>query len=207
MSLLTLHNSEYLTLLSDQTIYSREDMGALGTVLDKVSELEDTLASARDRVSKAAKQASQEAYQEGLKRGKAEGHEEAMREVLQRHFNKHDQVTATNDELRVSAVELALDVVRRIGLEVGEADSLRMLAEKAVKTLRPDEQVIVKVHPENEEVMRLLSTRSEVTVATDDSLSVEKCVLEWRDGGSVEVDLQSQLEVIKEFLLRTIKDQ
>ncbi len=203
MSLISLYNSEHLSLLSDQLIYSAEETGSLKNVLDKTTALNDTLAQAENHIQTAHDTAVKAGFREGFNAGKAQGLKEAHQQASESRLSMHHKVQQSEQEIRIASIELALQIVQRIGLAHGNAKTIHALAEQAALSVRPDEPVKLHVNPEHLDSIQELNTRSEVTVTGDESLGTESCLLTWPDGKSVEADLTTQLDVIKQHLLQT----
>jgi len=200
VSLVTLLNSEHLTLLSQKLVYSVEEVGGLKSVDEKARELDETLSKAKKNIAAAETKAAEKGYKDGLEAGKAQGIKEAHQEAAENRLAEHHRLRLEDAELREQSIELALDIVRHIGLDVGTPESLHLLAEKVAQSLRPEDPVTVRIHPENQQSLQSLNSRTEVSVIADESLAEKACLLQWDDGKTVEADLETQLRVIKKHL-------
>ena len=135
MSLITLLNSKHLSLLSNKLIYNPEEVGSLKSVEEKAIQLDQTLGDAEKNIASAQNEATEQGYKDGFDKGKAEGIKEAQKEAAENRLAEHHRVKLDDDQLKAASIDLAIDIVRHIGLDRGTPETLRVLAEKVVRSL------------------------------------------------------------------------
>jgi len=206
MSFISLYNSEHVSLLSDKLFYSAEETGALHSVVEKIETIDRDLATASERIAVSQKNAVDAGYKEGFAEGMARGSEQGNKSATEKILNEHHSAQLTEQEIKKASINLAIDIVRHIGLEMGNAETIRALAENVIEKERPGEAVTVCVSPEQVQWMESLNTTSQTTIVADENLASSACVLRWHDGRTVEADLDTQLDIIRQHLLSQNED-
>lgn len=202
MSLITLINHPAAVLATDQLVYDAGEIGALENVVEKVQSLNALLASTQAQIASATASAKESGYAEGLEAAESSAREKLSSALLatQRACNEE------REQLRNTGVQLALEIVRKIGLDLGEPESLSALAIHASIELAPEERATLLVSPVIvKEVRGQLerqndSTRTNIVdVVADDSVNAGDCVLKTRYG-TINAGLETQLAIIESSL-------
>jgi len=202
MSMLTVYNRNGTTLATSQLVYSPDEVEAVDSVIKKIELLDMKLAKAEEDIQTALEEARELGEKEGFARGRAI----ARRKISIALLTSQRDVNRQREQLHDSSVELALEIVRRIGLTSPPAETLISLAKNSARELSPNEKATLCVHPEHEKEVknRLLNTSNEeiqwlLEVAVDDSIEPQDCVLKTAHG-SLFVGLESQLRIIERSL-------
>lgn len=111
-------------------------------------------------------------------------------------------------EIEPELVEVVVNAVRKIFSEFDDNERARIVVEKALRTLRNQKQVTVRVHPSQYETMRasvgvLMNACANLkilTVESDSRILPGACSLS-SDIGIVEIDLETQICAI-EYAIR-----
>jgi len=204
--MLSIFNKNGTTLATDQLVYSAEELGSVETVLAKIAQLDEKLAQANSEIEKAKAEAMALGEQQGFKKGRAI----ARRKISIALLTSQREVTQQQNRMHEASVQLALEIVRRIGLTCSSSETLVSLAMHSARELEPNEKASLCVHPDMEEAVRarLKHVPDEdvlwlLDVVPDDSLNPDDCFLKTAHG-SLFVGLESQLRVIERSLHENI---
>ena len=147
----------------------------------------------RAEVESAAARAAAAARDAGYREGEAA----AAADVQRRLFALSLDLAAERNRLRGDVARLAVEVVRRVAGELGEAPLVAALAERATAGLLPDDIATVRVAPGAQAAVRhRLARLHGVTVTADGTLAPNDCVVETKLGVS-HAGLDTQLAAIE----------
>lgn len=199
MTMLSVFNKNGLTLTTDQLVYTPDEISSLDTLLEKIDLLEKKLAQADDDIARAKASAQAVAEQQGFKKGRAI----ARRKISVALLRSQREIAKQREQMHETSVQLALEIVRRIGLSCSTPDTLLSLAMTSARELAPNETASLCVHPDivdavQERVTKVPSEELEwlVKVVGDESLDTQGCFLKTAHG-SLFIGLESQLRVIE----------
>lgn len=194
MSYVLIHRDPATTLLADDPVIPKRDVGRLKDGLGLLERLRSLGEAAETRI----KERGEAAHETGWSRGYQEGAAEARREYAELFTTLERAATRDHEESRRQSVVLALEVVRRIAGEVGENEFLSAIAEKAVHDLVPDGAVLVRVHPDRLDAVRskLAGQGARLEIEADDALGPTDCVLV-SSFGRIEAGLETQLAALE----------
>ena len=202
MSMLSVFNKNGTTLATDQLVYTPDEIGSLDTLLEKIALLDKKLAQADADIAEAKANAMAHAEQQGFKKGRAI----ARRKISVALLSSQREISKQRKQMHETSVQLALEIVRRIGLNYSTPDTLLSLAMTSARELAPNETASLCVHPDivesvQERVSKVPSEELKwlVNVVGDDSLDSQDCFLKTAHG-SLFVGLESQLRVIERSL-------
>jgi len=201
MSLFTLVHSEALTVATDQLVYSAEETGALQHIVEQA----ESLSAIQTTWATKLADAEQHGYSTGHEKGLAAGIELANEQLATRLLELTDQAALEREQVRLSATQMAMNIVRSIAKGVGNESLLPALARSAAEDLLPNERAVLHLHPADlagveRQLQSWLDAENAVptitNVVADDSLAQGDCVLE-TPGGQIVADLETQLRVIE----------
>ena len=175
MSLYLITVDSMSTLASDDPVIPAADVGPLRDAAAALAEAVGLRgAAAADAAAVAA-----DGHTAGLAAGYGEGRAAAMAEVSAELLALTGRADADRARVRNDVSQLALEVVRRIAGEIGEADTVAALASRAAADLLPDAIATVRVRPEALEATaaRLAGNRG-LTVIADPTLAFGDCLIE-----------------------------
>lgn len=192
MSYVLLASAPTAALLSDQAVIPAKDVARLTTA----AELVETLETHRDAIARLARA-------EGFEAGRAEGLDQAARQVAETLAEIHRVLEAERTRLRSQAANLALDIVRRITVELGPDATVAALAERAVRDLLPQEPIRVRVAAERVGAVsaRLWPIHERVEVAAEPGLGPDECLID-TPSGHVRAGLDVQLAALEAVFAR-----
>ena len=192
MSYVLLASAPTAALLSDQAVIPAKDVARLETA----AALVETLEAHRDAVARHARA-------EGFEAGRAEGLDRAARQVAETLAEIHRVLEAERARLRGQAASLALDIVRRITVELGPDATVAALAERAVRDLLPQEPIRVRVAAERVGAVsaRLWPIHERVEVAAEPGLGPDECLID-TPSGHVRAGLDVQLAALEAVFAR-----
>ena len=151
----------------------------------------------RDAAVEEVAQARAAAHAEGLAAGQAQGRAEADAQVAAALVELQARAVEQEVRRRGDIARLAIEVVRRVAGEVGEASFVAGLAERAAAALAPDQPAVVRVAPGVADAVRArLSSHPAVTVEADPAVTQVDCVLE-TTLGRTHAGLETQLGAIE----------
>ena len=193
MSFVLLHADRLRSVAANDPLVPARDVD---TVRDAASLLVEA-GRLRDSAEQDIAAAREVAHAAGLEEGGAEvraAADEAMTEALARI----EAAAAEREAKRQGDVaRLALEVVRRMAGDLGDAALVAGLAERAAASVTADTGAIVRVAPGVADAVReRLCARAELTVEGDPSLSAHDLVLE-TPLGRTHAGLETQLAAIE----------
>ena len=111
---------------------------------------------------------------------------------------------AERDRLRGQAATLALEIVRRIAVDLGPDATVAALAERAVRDLLPEEPIRVRVAAERVGAVsaRLWPIHGRVEVAAEPGLDPDECLID-TPSGHVRAGLAVQLAALEKAFAHT----
>lgn len=175
------------TLLRDDPIVSASDL----PLLEEAQKLLSAASVLREEARRDAEIAADAARAEGFAAGHAEGLAAGAEAVVAKLLGLAKADAARADAQRGDLARLGLEVVRRIAADLGSADMVAALAEKAASTIAPDAAVTIRVPPAAvAQVRARLGDRA--TVEPDETLAANDCVLS-TSLGDVHAGLETQL--------------
>jgi len=204
MAFVTLFNTDTGLLASDQFVYDATEARGVNTVEELVEQLEQ-YAGDQDRL---IEEKSAEAIVAGLKEGQRQAKQELDKKVSE-SLLEHDRLLQESiDKNRSESVEVALEIVRRIGLDMNNSEVIVNLATKIVHELVPDPEVVLAVSLLDEasvvdrlEDMGMKISDSRISVVGDLTLGPGEAVLRTQSG-SLTAGLEVQLESLSRMLAR-----
>lgn len=163
-------------------------------------ELLDECASLAERLREEGRQAFELERQRGIEQGIREGRAQCAQRLAQIEIEAVRSLGALDKKL----IALVVEVVRHIAPRIGAQQIVPELAAQAIKEVRADRFLIVKVHPDNREHVqrRIAEVQASypmiefIRVAADPHLEVFDCVLE-SEAGMVKAGLDTQLDAIE----------
>lgn len=187
MSFVLIRADAAATLMRDDPLVRAADVPVLGDVQRLLADAQSLREDARAASEKAGEAARDEGYAAGHAEGLAAGAALVREELL-----RLAQADAARAEAqRTDLARLGLEVVRRIAADLGPADMVAALAERAAAAIAPDSQLTVRVPP-----AALDATRARlgagVAVEPDPTLGATDCVLS-TPLGEVRAGLETQL--------------
>ncbi|MDR2366676.1 MAG: HrpE/YscL family type III secretion apparatus protein [Deltaproteobacteria bacterium] len=171
-------------------------------------ELREKIVAKGEELAKRAEEERKTRSDEGYQDGLAAGRDEYTLKIM-------DTVMASVEYLEKFEVDLANIVDEAVRKIIGDLPSDEVvvgLVKKALKTMRDDRKILVRVSPEDESAVRtaLVGTSegwaSFLDVRGDGRLSRGDCVLE-SDLGVVEASVETQLRNLSEALKNSIRSK
>ncbi len=186
-------------LLLDRPVVRREDVATVRSAVELIA-LAETRLTDIDGYRAAQAEAGRT---EGFKLGYDEGRAEAAREAAETVARLHEEMSHVREQLRAAAGRLALDVVRRIAVELGPEATLAALAERAVRDVLPDAPITVHVAPASVGAVttRLWPIGAAIEVQADETLAPGDCIIETAAGRS-HAGLEVQLAALERVFER-----
>lgn len=200
MNMLTLFNSHGDLVASDQLVFPAEDIEPLNNLLDTISALNTRLLSANKTVAQQEKNAREQGFKEGIKKGRHIARKKMSRALLALEKERLEHKRRQHEQ----SIDLAIDIVRKIGLQQPTVETMIALAQKSAEELNANEKACLCVHPDlADEVTNRIQQQScadwLLRVEPDDSLDREDCVLK-TEFGVLRIGLESQLRLIERSL-------
>ena len=186
-------------LLLDQPVIRREDVATVRSAAELIALAETRLADV-DAYHAAQAEAGRA---EGFKLGHDEGRALAAREAAETVARLHEEMQHVREQLRAATGRLALDVVRRIAVELGPEATLAALTERAVRDVLPDAPITVHVAPASVGAVttRLWPIGATIEVQPDETLAPGDCIIETAAGRS-HAGLEVQLAALERVFER-----
>jgi flagellar biosynthesis/type III secretory pathway protein FliH len=186
-------------LLLDQPVIRREDVATVQGAAELIALAETRLADV-DAYRAAQAEAGRT---EGFRIGCEEGRALAAREAAETVARLHAEMQHVREQLRAATGKLALDVVRRIAVELGPEATLAALAERAVRDVLPDAPITVHVAPASVGAVttRLWPIGAAIEVQPDETLAPGDCIIETAAGRS-HAGLEVQLAALERVFER-----
>ncbi|MDI3543081.1 MAG: flagellar assembly protein FliH [Candidatus Atribacteria bacterium] len=161
--------------------------------------------------------AKKEGWEEGIKIGKEEVQKEWQKKValweqeLREIYNYREEMV---EKLKEPLLELSFAIARKIiGREAEREPFVELMIERALKKLSNRERVILRVSQEEyglvreirEELMRRIDGIDYLEIQEDHRLKRGECLVE-TTFGSIDARVDTQLENIREELLRVLEE-
>ena len=189
MTFVVLHADRLTTALADDPIVPAADLASFSGALDLLAEATRVRADVEADAERARQAAKQEGHAIGVAEGRAAGAAEIRAELFRLAMQDREDRLKRQGEIAT----LALEVVRRIAGEVGDAEIVAGLAAKASAGLVPDTVVVVRVPPAAfDATLARLGERPGLAIEADADLAATDCVIETalgRTHGGLEVQL------------------
>ena len=190
MSFVLIHADRQATLLRDDPIVPAAQVPAFTEARD----LLDAVSALRDDSAGLAEEAAAAARVEGYAAGHAEGVAAGAAAVRDELIRLMQADAVRVEAQRADLARLALEVVRRIAADLGSAEMVAALADRAAAAVAPDPAPVVRVHADAVAATRArLDPR--VTVEADASLAPTECVIA-TPLGEVRAGLETQLAAL-----------
>jgi len=171
MTMLTLFKGRESTLATNQLVFSSDEVNTVDTVLEKIRFLDQKIATVDSEIEDAIKKAEI----------KGERLLASQREILEQRSTMRD-----------TSIQLALEIVRRIGLQSSTPDTLIALATQSAHELAADESAKLCVHPNvanavRDRVAHIPADEKQwlLEVVSDNSLDEADCVLKTAHGSLI----------------------
>lgn len=198
MSYVVLHADQFTTALATNPIVPSAQVDRFRDALRLFEEAGRVREEARGSIDEARGEGRAEGFEAGRREGRAAGEEEMRGELLR----LTERAQADEPRRRAEIAALALEVVRRIAGEVGDAAMVAGLAERAAAAVSPDLTAVVRVAPAAAAaVSARLGDRPGVAVEEDPALGPTDCVVETpygRTHAGLEVQLAQVERVFRE---------
>ena len=175
MTLFVIAASAAATLATDDPVITIADVGKVRDAVAAVRRAGEVQVMAETRVAAAVEAATNE----GRARGHADGLAAAAAETAAAFFAQNLRLGEERRRLRAEVTRLALEVVRRIAGDIGEAAIVAGLAERAAAELLPDAVAVVRVSPGTvDAVSKRLRAFPGLTVVGDVAVAANDCSIE-----------------------------
>jgi flagellar biosynthesis/type III secretory pathway protein FliH len=193
MTFLVLHADRLTTALTDDPLVPAQHVGRMQDALALLAEAGTLRRTAQDAIAAARDAAHAEGFVAGREEGLAAAETERQAELFRIALRDGE----LQRERQKDIARLALEVVRRIAGELGDATVVAGLADRAAAQLAPDSVAVVRVAPGAAEAVRArLEGRVGLSVEGDPLLGPRDCVIETALGRS-HAGLESQLAQIE----------
>jgi len=177
--------------------------------LDAKTALEQAKQQAAEIIAKA-----EDCYQQRYEQGYHDGQEQAHQQAIENAVNASEQMHHQLKALEQTFVALTIDVIRQMIDEIPPKERVLGLVRQALKLVHERHGLILRVHPDNEQLIndnlsslhQNISHLSELTVVIDKNLSLEQCIIE-HPHGVVEANIQNQLHALKNAFQQALKEQ
>jgi len=173
----------------------------IGTLVDQADALARIVSEQEARIETAER----EGFEAGFEKGQSEGYEAALEHIAVKLVALTKDAAASREQLRDQSVELALSIVRKIAEGIGTSETVAALATSAARQLAPHEPIVLRVHPDVEQEIRVRLVASSrpakqfIDIIADSSLAESDCVLE-TEFGQIKAGLETQLNVLHQKL-------
>ncbi|WP_457671021.1 FliH/SctL family protein [Thiolapillus sp.] len=202
MTYVTLIQDPMLSLASDKLVIPATELPAVLDAVDLASNLARLLNEEKHRIEAAER----DGFENGYERGREEGLRQALDDLSTGLKALSEKMDRREDELQRSVARLAIEIVRKIAVEVGAREMVVSLAQTAARELVSTERIVVAVHPKMLETvveqLRMPTGKAgyqRLEVQADDALDPFDCVLHTKSG-SVVAGLDAQLENLQRVL-------
>jgi len=193
MTYIVLHADAVATAIADDPIVPAAQMHAFEGAIGLLAEAGQIRADTERRVREACDRGHAEGFAAGREEGLAAGAAEIRAEIFRLAIRAGDERRQHQSEIST----LALEVVRRIVGEIGDAATVQGLVERAAAAVAPDTAAIVRVPAAHvEAVQARLAGRDFLTVEADPALGETDCVIETAHGRTY-AGLETQLAQIE----------
>lgn len=192
MTFLVLHADRFATALTDDPIIPAADLAALGEAAALLAAAGTIKADAERAVAVAREAGRADGYEDGHAAGLEAGAADIRAELFRLAIRDGEERRQRQDEIAT----IALEVVRRIAGEIGDAQIVAGIAERATAALAPDTIATVRVAPPQvEAVAARLADRAGIRIEGDPTLAMTDCVVETALGAT-HAGLETQLAQI-----------
>ena len=193
MSFVVVHADRRQTVLADDPVVPAARVGDVREAATLLAEAR-AMREATEADTAAARTAAFDAgHAEGLAQGRADAAKAADAAMLQ--LTAEAQAAETRRQGEVA--RLAIEVIRRIAGDLGQADVVAALAERATAGIGGDTNAIVRVPPAVLDAVRArLGERQNLTIEADTSVADTDCIVE-TPLGTVHAGLETQLAAIE----------
>lgn len=204
-----------LALRPEARLLKADDYQAVISAAEQLAEAqrqaETRLAEAQHQAETLLHQAQQE-YARQQQRGYADGMNAAKLEMAEQLISTAERTVDYFAHLEDQVAQLVITALRKILGEFDDAERTLHVARNALRVVRNQAQVTIRVPPAQEPEMRqrlnaLLAGFNQiglVEVAADPRLNPGDCILE-TEIGVVDASLETQLQAIEQALQRRIK--
>lgn len=193
MSFIVLHADRFATALADDPIIPAADLRLLNGAVALLNEANQVHSDIGQRADAARREAHEAGYADGHREGLEAGAGDIRSELFRLAMRDGEERRARRAEIAT----LALEVVRRIAGEVGDAAFVAGLADRATAALVPDTVATVRVAPAQvAQVTARLAARTGIVVEGDATLAADDCVVETALGHT-HAGLETQLAQIE----------
>ena len=193
MTYIVLHADALATAVADDPIVPAAEMPALDGAIGLLAEAGQIRADSARQVQEARERGHAEGVAAGREEGLAAGAAEIRAELFHLAIRAGEERRRHQGEIST----LALEVVRRIVGEIGDAATVQGLAERAIAALAPDTVATIRVPAAQVEAVKArLEARDFVTVEADPTLGGTDCVVETALGRTY-AGLETQLAQIE----------
>jgi len=134
--MLTLLNAEHALIATDQLVYTAEETTALLDMLSRSEQVSRQAENMNSEMEKSFEATRTEGFQAGFAEGRAKATEELSKQLAVLHEKTEHQ----SDQIRQQCIDLALEIVRRIGLATGSPQTMADLATHAAAELLPGQR-------------------------------------------------------------------
>jgi len=194
--MLTLLNAEHALIATDQLVYTAEETTALLDMLSRSEQVSRQAENMNSEMEKSFEATRTEGFQAGFAEGRAKATEELSKQLAVLHEKTEHQ----SDQIRQQCIDLALEIVRRIGLATGSPQTMADLATHAAAELLPGQSAVLRVPLDDAPAVASLISNEEtgtrsIEVKGDAALGPGECVLD-TDSGSLHAGLETQLQVM-----------
>jgi type III secretion protein L len=160
-----------------------------------------------DQLREERRQGFENERRRGFAVGSREGLVQCAEQLVQVEAEAARYIEALDDKL----VRLAIEVVRRVAPRIGSNQMVPELVEQALKEVRAERFLVVRVHPDNhasvtrrvEELKHSYPMIEFIDVLSDPQLDAFACVLE-SEAGMVRADLSVQLDAIERAMRQSV---
>lgn len=182
--------------------------------------INEKIASAEAHIESLKEQAQEDGFQQGYREGYDQGKQaatEEMQGILIAAVEKSESIVALSEqEARNSIVAaekqfiaIALSIAKKILAREVEENPMVILpiVKKALEKVSDQEQVVIKVHPDDYELVlqarrdlqMILGQEQALTIAHDHTIEVGSCVIE-SSNGTVDARVSTQFAAIEKIL-------
>jgi flagellar biosynthesis/type III secretory pathway protein FliH len=195
---------------SDKLVLTQEQVRQLSTVDSLVQETRNI----RDNELKMIKASEEHGFQKGYREGYQVILNE-MKTLFIEHLESTTQrVIETHTISQQSIIELALNITRKISTEVGPDDMITGIIHRAVKNLKSDKPLEIKVNEQlaediEKKIINYLQANSNepyvaIEVIPDPNMGILDCIIK-SDYGETDASFEQQLNAVEEQLSRAAR--
>ena len=193
MTFVVIAASAAATLATDHPVIAADDVVTVGDAAAAVARAGQVLRSIDDMAAAATATARTEGHAQGY----AEGLSVAAGETRAALLAQSVALNIERRRIRADVTRLALEVVRRIAGDLGEAATVAALAERATADFLPDNIAIVRVSADAvATVTDRLRDFTGLTIVGDSSVAANDCLIETALGVS-HAGLEIQLAAVE----------